>query len=322
LSLHGFPRRATLLGVVGGALYGLVARFAVEAAAFAGAFSAMSLAFLFLMPLAVGYLTVRPVAAPRWWFRIFAPWVPTSLGTLVAWLVGWEGAICIVFALPVMLVMASVGGWVAGSRSGRAPVATAIVVALPWALAPVEHGIPSRVEVRTVPTTIDIAAPADIVWRQIATVAPIRSDELPPALFTAIGFPRPVSAELVGTGVGAEREAVFERGLVFLERVTVWEPGRRLSFTIAAQTDRIPPATLDQHVTIGGPYFDALRGSYTIEPLGPDRVRLHLSSEHRLSTHFNIYAGLWSHRIMRSIQGNILSVVRDRAEAEFRQGAT
>jgi hypothetical protein len=64
---------------------------------------------------------------------------------------------------------------------------------------------------------------------------------------------------------------------------------------------------------VGGPYFDVLQGSYRIEPLTRG-VRLHLSSEHRLSTRFNPYAALWTDFIMRDTQDYILRIVARRAE--------
>ena len=42
---------------------------------------------------------------------------------------------------------------------------------------------------------------------------------------------------------------------------------------------------------------------------------LDLTSELRVSTHFNLYATPWVDAIMRSIQLNILEVIRKRAEA-------
>jgi hypothetical protein len=72
-----------------------------------------------------------------------------------------------------------------------------------------------------------------------------------------------------------------------LETVTDWVPERRLRFTIAAQTDSIPASTLDEHVTIGGPYFDVLSGRYDIRAAPNGGVVLDLTSELRVSTHFN-----------------------------------
>jgi hypothetical protein len=71
--------------------------------------------------------------------------------------------------------------------------------------------------------------------------------------------------------------------------------------------------TLDRHVTIGGPHFDVLSGHYDIHP-GPDGVSLELTSELRVYTRFNVHATPWADAIMRSIQENILEVIRTRVE--------
>jgi hypothetical protein len=104
--------------------------------------------------------------------------------------------------------------------------------------------------------------------------------------------------------------------LRFRETVTIWEPNHRLSFTIKADTEHIPPATLDRHATIGGPYFDVLSGEYQIEEIGAGQVVLHLTSRERLSTDFNGYAGFWTDAVMSSIQRSILRVIKNRCDVE------
>ena len=54
---------------------------------------AMTVGFLFLVPLTLGYLTVRPVVGPSLRFRFFAPWVTCALVILGSVLVGLEGAV-------------------------------------------------------------------------------------------------------------------------------------------------------------------------------------------------------------------------------------
>lgn len=72
--------------------------------------------------------------------------------------------------------------------------------------------------------------------------------------------------------------------------------------------------TLDEHVTIGGRYFDVLHGEYRLEVLPNGDTLLHLSSQQRLSTDFNGYAGLWSDAVMRNLQTSILEVIQHRCE--------
>jgi hypothetical protein len=110
----------------------------------------------------------------------------------------------------------------------------------------------------------------------------------------------------------AARLAVSFDGLVFREAVIEWVPERRLQFTIDAQA--VPAAALDPHVTIGGPFFDVLTGTYELHPVSPTRTMLVLRSEHRVSTRFNICAAWWADRVMASVQQNILGVLKERAE--------
>ena len=114
--------------------------------------------------------------------------------------------------------------------------------------------------------------------------------------------------------MGGRRHATFERDVSFFEVVTHWEPAKKLAFTIKADPDFIPHTAFDEHIIVGGRFYDVLNGTYEIEPLNDGTCVLHLSSMHRLSTRFNWYAGWWSEWVMNQIQGSILEVIRQRCE--------
>jgi len=310
-------RGASLLGVALGAAYGFVARLAVGRSSLAGTYAVMTLGFLVLVPFAMGYLTVRSVRSPSLAFRVLAPWVPCLIVVAAAWLVGAEGSICIVMALPLMLPLASIGGIVGASQAGRLSAALPVVALLPWVMMPLERGRPAVKRFVTTTTSITIAAPPATVWPLVVSVDSITPREQRRALFSTIGFPKPIAATLDRPGVGGVRTAAFERGIVFRETIIAWEPERRIRFTIFP--DAIPTTTLDPHVAIGGPYFDVLTGTYELHPLDDGGTQLVLTSEHRVSTAFNPYAVWWADRVMRSIQTNILGVLRDRAERSGQQ---
>jgi hypothetical protein len=190
-----------------------------------------------------------------------------------------------------------------------------ILLALPYLVAPVERQVPEPARLGETVTSIDIAAPPSIVWPLIASVDSIRPNEQRPALYLALGFPKPISATLSRPAVGGIRSARFEHGLTFTETVTEWVPDRRLAFTIHANTDSVPPTALDAHVTVGGPHFDVMTGTYELHPIADGRgTRLVLRSTHRLSTRVNPYAAWWVERVMASIQGHISEVHKARAE--------
>lgn len=307
--------RAAIAGVIAGALYGIVARIAVETSTFGVSFAAMTIAYLILVPVVLGALTVAPVPEPSMAYRAFAPWGPTMLVVLVSLIVGWEGSVCIVIALPLLLAGASVGGFIGSIKALHRWSARSVIVAMPILFAPLEQQITSPTRWVVTVSSIDIAAPVAAVWPLVVSVDSILPSEQHPALYTRIGFPRPIAATIAGSGVGAVRSARFERGLVFTETVTRWDPERLLSFSIDPNTESIPPTTLDRHVTIGGPFFDVLTGTYELHPIDGGRsTRLILRSEHRVSTRFNTYAVWWVDRVMASIQQNILRVHKLRAE--------
>jgi hypothetical protein len=120
---------------------------------------------------------------------------------------------------------------------------------------------------------------------------------------------------LIGEGIGAVRYATFERNVLFVETITEWQEPHRLAFSIRADTEHIPPTTFDEHVTIGGRYFDVLSGAYWIEPVDQGDVILHLSSAQRLSTRFNFYSHFWTEYLMADLQNYILGIIKKRCES-------
>jgi hypothetical protein len=313
-----------LIGVSVGLFYGLLIRLGSEVFPNTEAFSVMTLGFLVLLPFAIGFVTIYLVETKKaqtvsvW---AFLPWVPVMGGTISTVLVYWEGMICAVLFLPISLVLASLGGLAAGyiarlkvSRTARS-LTLSCVLALPLLVTPWEAMVFSQNDLRRVNTSIVIYASPEVIWRNIERVREIQPSELPSSWTHQIGFPAPVEATLSSEGVGGIRSASFTGGVLFIENVNEWVPDSRLAFSIHAQTDQIPKRTLDDHVRVGGRFFDVLRGEYVIEPVSNGVVRLHLSSEHRLSTDFNWYAGLWTDAIMKDVQATILEVIRNRCES-------
>ena len=304
-----------------GLAYGLVARLLFGLDTLDDIFGVMTLGFIFVVPAVIGFVTVYTLPeAPTWTTALFMPLVPVMLTLLGALLLVWEGLICIVVWLPLAIVLGMVGGGIAGLvryiDGRRRSYVLALVVVLPFLVAPIEARVGDPEHQRVVEDRIVIDAPVSGVWEQIREVPAITADELGTSFAHDIGFPRPIEARLEGTGVGSVRYATFEGGVTFVERVTDWDEGRELAFTIDAGA--VPPTTFDTHVAVGGRYFDVLEGRYRIRQLEDGRVELALSSTHRLSTRFNAYTRLWTDLFMRDIQQNILEVIRDRSEAVAR----
>ncbi|MCB0077105.1 MAG: hypothetical protein KDD73_06740 [Anaerolineales bacterium] len=322
-------------GIPVGLLYGLVVRwlFGLDVPAgpevsdafiaFTNVLETMSIAFLFVVPVVIGALTVRIApdeqrrSVP---FALLMPWVSTILTLITVALLGMEAVICLVMALPIFLVLASLGGYlfrlpedeIAPRSDRRQNMTLALLALLPFLVAPIEQRLPTPDRYPVVENTILIDAPVEAVWENIASVPLIQPEEQGFSAFHLLGLPKPLEATLSHEGVGGVRQATFENNLAFVETVTEWAPPYRISFSIVRDRDPRLPAPLTQ---IGGKYFDVLDGQYVVEPLADGRVRLHLRSTHRLSTTFNLYGSLWTERIMSDLQGYILRIIKARAEA-------
>lgn len=311
-----------ILGAIVGALYGFGLR--LLASFHPAGFEVMSIGFTCFTPFAMGVITVYiselsdPQPVWRW---LVLPWLPVAIALGATMVVLLEGLICVVIFAPLALILSTIGGLVGGAAGRiivsrrKKGIALACVMVLPLFTATWEKKAFHELDFRTVENTIDIRSTPDSVWRNIQRVPAIGRDELPDSWTRRIGFPDPIEATLSHEGVGGVRNASFTGGVLFIETIDVWEPQRRLAFSISAQTDQIPATTLDEHVRVGGPYFDVLRGEYRLEPLGNGVTRLHLTSQHRVATDFNWYAHLWTDAIMSDLQKRILVVIRSRCES-------
>lgn len=314
-----------LAPVVGAAAYGLALRWIASgdsplSSTVMWGLGVMGVAFLFFVPFAMGFACTRWAPVKGLGSALLLSLVPGFLLVVATVALRWEGSICVVIATPPLAAMSMLGGALGfRQRTESKRNSTLPALVLPLLIAPIEGRIDLPQAPRVVASSIEIDASPAVVWEHVERVPAIAPHELEPSLASRMGFPAPVEATLDREGVGGVRRATFEGGVLFLETITEWDEPRVLSFSIDAQTETIPPTTLDEHVTIGGPFFDVLQGTYRIEPLEPaadgrPRVRLHLESRLRVSTHLNVYANPWADAIMKSIQDQILSVLKNRCE--------
>ena len=285
-------------------------------------YSVMSISFLFCLPTIVGALTVyfsSVEKVQKFAYRFFVPWIPILIFFVLTLALAWEGWACWIMVLPLFLIAASIGGLIGGYfklRKKDNKVYISVLTLFPLFIAPVEQmvgAIPGTYEAYTY---IDINSTADKIWDNVTRVKEIPVQQDKGWLTKSLGFPRPVKAELNYLGVGAYREAIFTNGLVFHESVTEYTDEKKMVFTIKAYPHEIPSTTMDEHVVIGGNYFDVLNGTYELERLSEKTYRLHLYSHFKLTTTFNFYASWWAKWIMKDIQNNILQVEKQRAENE------
>ncbi|MEM7519100.1 MAG: hypothetical protein AAF368_19515, partial [Planctomycetota bacterium] len=191
---------ALLLAVGLAVAYGVITRVLAEREI---VFEVMSVAFLFVVPGVLGALSVLPLRAPSLLQAILMPVLSSAITVGFAMLLELEGLICVAMALVPLVALAAVGGvivWLFKTwqkekeRKKRDNPNLYGIALLPFLLAPLEGRVKAPLQERVVQSQIVIAASPSDVWEEIVEVRPIEEHERKPALFTAIGFPRPVSA--------------------------------------------------------------------------------------------------------------------------------
>ena len=163
------------------------------------------------------------------------------------------------------------------------------IAALPLLAGSFEHRLsPANLE-RAVTRELYIDAPPAAVWQSLVDTRDIRPGEVESAWAHLIGVPLPTA----GTGDLRNgehlRHVTMGKGIHFDQVATEWRENERVSWRYRFDADSVPRGALDDHVRIGGAYFDLGETTYTLRPEGAG-TRLSGRFRFRVSTHFNWYA--------------------------------
>lgn len=313
----------SLFAIVLAAVYGLIIRLLFGFAN--GLLEIMSVTFIFLVPLLVGYFTVllTPVVNTRT-AAFFKPWL-TSLALLVITiLLNIEGAICWIMVFPIFAVFAGIGGLLAFAQRTRARNSNAdsqrptnlnmsLLVAGPLLLGYIEGEkalIPKQL---TISREVVVDAAPAAVWQQLTSPRTVARPGARRSLAGLFGFPHHLTTTLDSAKVGGKRVAYYEKGLYFEETVLRYQPASQLVLHVNANPGAVPPAVMDEHILIGGKHLDILQDTYQLTPLAGGRTRLRLASQFAIKTPFNWYAELWAHYLMADILDGELAGLQARA---------
>lgn len=292
--------------LVAGALAGLALRLAFSGKP-GSPWSAMAGAFIYLAPVVVGAVTVylaERVRRRHWFYYFWAPFVANAVFVGGSLLVLIEGLICAIVIVPMFAVMGGLAGLAMGvvcrvtnwPRQAVYSIMSAplLVAALGGqAVPPDRHDTAHR--------SVFVKAPPEVVWERLNRATGIQPAEFSASWASRIGVPMPVSGVTVATPAGLVRESKWDKAVHFDEPITHFEPGRYLRWTYRFAPDSFPPHALDDHVMIGGHYFDLEDTAFTLMP-ADGGTRLDIEAHYRISTQFNFYAG-W---VARLLIGNLL----------------
>jgi hypothetical protein len=233
-----------------------------------------------------------------------------------AFLVGFEGAVCLLMVAPLGLVVAVMGGVVGRHLAmvGEGPTRGAVLIALvlPGAAA-VEAGTEPGAALREVRSSVVVrASPAD-VWDEVVAFSPIPE---PTSVLFRLGLAYPTHAEIDGVGVGAVRYCVFSTG-AFVEPITAWEPGARLAFDVV---DSPRPLRELSPWDVAPPHLDGYllprSGEFRMAEVGPGLTRLEGSTWYEQRLRPEGYWVLFSDYVIGRIHDRVLTHIKVEVEAK------
>lgn len=302
---------------IAGALSGLVLRLVFSGKP-GGAWSAMAAGFVWFAPFAVGAVTVYMAERQKrrsFGYYCFAPMLAALVFVLGSLAILVEGLICAIVILPLFCVAGMFGGLAMGiiCRLTNWPrQAVYSIAALPLLVA---MALPQNQAQRmgSVERSVLIQATPAQVWQQINNARDIAPAEVQHAWAYRIGVPLPVSGITTDTAEGPIRKSTWGKGVHFDEVIRQWEPQRHVRWTYRFAEDSFPAGALDDHVKVGGDYFDLRDTSYTLTP-EEGGTRLHIRVSYRISTDFDAYANWVAQRLLGNFSEVILDMYKARSE--------
>ena len=305
--------------VVWGVLAGLVLRY-IYSGMPGSAYAAMLDSFIMGSPLVVGAVTVYVAELKErrsWGYYFTAPVLATLIYVACTLLLIIEGWICAILIIPLFTLLGGLAGLLMGAicRVTNWPKQRIVscIALLPLLGGAIEHHVPNPQRVRVQTRELFVAAPPARVWRELIDARDIAPGEVDSAWMFRIGVPLPSAG--AGESRGAEhlRHITMGRGAHFDQVAVEWRANELVTWQNRFRPDSFPPGALDDHVRIGGEYFDVGDTTYALTPEGSG-TRLTVHMRYRVSTHFNWYAGPLADLLVGNFAETVLGFYGRRAE--------
>jgi hypothetical protein len=300
-----------------GALVGVILRIGFSqspsSSSSSTSYTAMSWAFIILVPMVVGAVTVyfaETKSRRSVGYYIWAPAFANMLFVVGTMLILIEGIICAIIIIPLFCMLGIVGGLVMGAicRMTNWPRQAAYgFMVLPLIFGALPPQDPDMQSTDYIERTIMIAAPPEKIWSQLQSVSDIKPSEVGHTWIYRIGVPLPLAGVTQATPEGLVRKITMGKSVYFDQVSTDWEENRHVKWRYRFYKDSFPPNALDDHVMIGGHYFDLMDTEYTLVPKGSQLTELKIRMHYRVSTEFNWYAK----PVGRFLIGNFEEVILD-----------
>jgi hypothetical protein len=227
----------------------------------------------------------------------------------------WEGVICLAMAFPIGLLFTFIGHWVAcqilESKSGKENIVSIMLfLSVPFFMA-FENSIDEEKQLRSVTTSIEIAATPEKVWKNVVSFPQLKE---PTEFIFKTGIAYPINASISGEGVGSVRKCIFSTGS-FVEPITVWDEPQLLKFSVEEQP--IPMNELSFYKIepnhLHG-YWVSKKGQFKLTRLANGNTLLEGTTWYFNRIKPGFYWTIWSDYIVHTIHQRVLGHIKQETE--------
>ena len=245
-----------------------------------------------------------------------------SVGLSGLMIVGFalDGFLCVMMAAPIAAVLALVGAylaylvWATSNLERRSGAVLSLFLAIPL-LASAGFVAPLPTPEFKTHTSIEISAPPKLVWQGIIAF-PLIDAPLNPLFKLGVSYP--LQAQIIGTGLTADRKCIFSSG-VFREPILAWEEGQHFAFGVSEEPllmKELSPYSnlhvrhLDDHD------FRPVRADFYLTALPGGRTRLDGWTTYQNRMWPAGYWRLWTDAIVHQVHLRVFRQVKKLAEQD------
>jgi hypothetical protein len=243
--------------------------------------------------------------------------LPVMFAGLLLLSLSVEGAICILMAAPIGIVLAVLGGFVGciivyNRTIPLSPVAMLLILAsVPFTMGMEKRAV-DLPPLMSVTTSVVIDAPPEMVWPNVVSFTTI-PDQRDWILHTGVAYP--VRARIDGHGVGAIRHCIFSTG-EFVEPIEVWDENHLLRFSVADQPE--PMEELSPYPRLKPPhlhgYLLSHEGELRLTALPAGKTLLEGTTWYTDRIWPSRYWRVWSDMIIHHIHLRVLNHIKNLSE--------
>ena len=280
----------------------------------------LTTAFLIFLPFSFGALVeyLTTLNRPHFIAKVLLQqlWVLLAI-IVVGGVILREGVICLIMAAPIFFACSTLGAFAMRALCRRLwkPYKKIYSIALLPLLGLFLLPDLSQYHNGMTKQEIVVNAPIETVFASINNIQQIQPNEIKYSPIFTMGFPKPISGMTEQTDDGLMRQIYWQRDIHFQEKITQSNAPTQLAWTYVFTPQSFPKGSLDDHLKIGGQYFNLLTTDYQLEAVSPTQTRMTLSIDYRLSTEVNWYADLWTRYVLNEFSDVVLNIYKRRLEA-------